>query len=201
MDTRSREDFSGFKIKVLINGGSASASEIVAGALKDTGIEVIGTNSYGKGSVQTLFPIDDQGHRNWADDIGSLRLTTKLFFPGNSGLSNYKSGIIPNMMVRFNDARDEAVSKPGGESALDSGSLVPVEKTRAGNVPDTLCSVKAEFAGALPAETLKTLPGELVTNFRMEDTQTGEWKSVKGIDAALACALRTPHVTISPYTP
>jgi carboxyl-terminal processing protease len=76
---------------VLINGGSASASEIVAGALKDTHRAVImGTRSFGKGSVQTILPITQSG--------GALRLTTALYYTP-SGRSIQGTGIEPNVVV------------------------------------------------------------------------------------------------------
>jgi carboxyl-terminal processing protease len=77
---------------VLINGGSASASEIVAGALKDTHRAVImGTRSFGKGSVQTILPIRQSG--------GAIRLTTALYYTP-SGRSIQGTGIEPDVVVR-----------------------------------------------------------------------------------------------------
>jgi carboxyl-terminal processing protease len=75
---------------VLVNGASASAAEIVAGALQDhQRAEVIGTRTFGKGSVQSIIPME--GH-------GALRLTTALYY-SPSGRSLQGQGIMPNIVV------------------------------------------------------------------------------------------------------
>ena len=80
----------GKPIVVLINGGSASASEIVAAALKDhrRGI-VVGTNSFGKGSVQTVLPLREQS---------AMRLTTARYY-SPSGRSIQNLGVTPDIIV------------------------------------------------------------------------------------------------------
>ena len=80
----------GIPLVVLINGGSASASEIVAGALQDHSRAVImGTDSFGKGSVQTVMPISEER---------AVKLTTALYFTPN-GRSIQAAGIAPDILV------------------------------------------------------------------------------------------------------
>ena len=80
----------GLPIVLLINGGSASASEIVAGALKDhKRAIVLGTRSFGKGSVQTVIPLDQHG---------AMRLTTSRYYTP-SGKSIQAEGITPDIVV------------------------------------------------------------------------------------------------------
>ena len=75
---------------ILINSGSASASEIVAGALKDHGRAIIlGTRSFGKGSVQSIIPIPGNG---------AIRLTTARYYTP-SGISIQAKGIEPDIIV------------------------------------------------------------------------------------------------------
>jgi carboxyl-terminal processing protease len=83
---------SGIKVVVLVDGGSASASEILSGALKDHGIaKVVGTKTFGKGSVQELVNFDDGS---------SLKVTiAKWYTPGGVNIS--ESGITPDVKVEF----------------------------------------------------------------------------------------------------
>ncbi len=90
-----------FPVVVLVNGGSASASEIVAGALQDhRRALVLGTQTFGKGSVQTIVPMSDGS---------GLRLTTARYYTPN-GTSIQAKGITPDIVVQFK-------TPPSGEQA------------------------------------------------------------------------------------
>ena len=92
---KNKDSIDGKPIVVLINGGSASASEIVAGALQDHKRAIIvGTQSFGKGSVQTIIPFQ----RSSADTISGIRLTTARYYTP-SGESIQGKGITPDIVV------------------------------------------------------------------------------------------------------
>ena len=126
------------QIVVLINGGSASASEIVAGALQDhKRATILGTRSFGKGSVQTIVPLGSQG---------ALRLTTARYFTP-SGTSIQAKGITPDIRIEQelpDELKGKAEIDRGGEASLrghlknegeseeqaGSSSYVPKEKDK-----------------------------------------------------------------------
>ncbi len=127
----------GKPVVILINGGSASASEIVAGALQDhKRATLIGTRSFGKGSVQTIIPLGNEG---------AIRLTTQRYFTP-SGRSIQAKGIDADIVIEESlppelqgkDVSTEGeanlkghIANPGGgEEGGGSSAYVPEDKTK-----------------------------------------------------------------------
>lgn len=127
----------GKPIVILINGGSASASEIVAGALQDQKRSTtIGTTSFGKGSVQTIIPLGSEG---------AMRLTTQRYFTP-SGRSIQAKGIVPDIVIEQplppellgknvstegEQGLNGHLANPGGGSeGGGSSAYVPEDKTK-----------------------------------------------------------------------
>jgi len=111
----SRDLLRGTPVVVLVNGGSASASEIVAGALQDMHRAVIlGTKSFGKGSVQTVLPVKESG--------GAIRLTTALYYTP-SGISINHRGIVPDIELE-RDPKPTGVLPPADAPLLQRDAEV-----------------------------------------------------------------------------
>ena len=105
-NARRGDDLAGVPVAVLINGASASAAEIVAGALQDRNRAlIVGTDSFGKGSVQTVIPL--QGGRD-----GALRLTTARYYTP-AGRSIQGAGITPDMEVAARRVDPERLQRLG----------------------------------------------------------------------------------------
>jgi len=106
MDATPGDLLDGAPLVVLVNGGTASASEIVAGALKDHGRALlVGRRTYGKGSVQTVMPLSHGG---------AVKLTTSRYFTP-SGASIHGKGIVPDVL-------EDGPGDPPAELGVPQGS-------------------------------------------------------------------------------
>lgn len=158
----------GAPVVILINGGSASGAEIVAGALQDHKRAVVmGTNSFGKGSVQTILPLDGKS---------ALKLTTALYYTP-AGRSIQAKGIHPDVQV---DEMVMPISKYNKNSSLYlkesdlRGHIRSIDDKDEADTDDALTSedsAKNELAGSLPSikkdyqlhEALNLLRGMAIT--------------------------------------
>ena len=127
---RAGDSADGKPIIVLVNGGSASASEIVAGALQDhKRATIVGTRSFGKGSVQTIIPLGGNG---------AIRLTTARYYtPSNRSIQ--AKGIDPDIVVEEELPEElkakAAAEKPRGEASL-RGHLANPDKAKDGDTAE-----------------------------------------------------------------
>src|SRR5437588_10301839 len=152
MDATPGDLIDGAPLVVLVNGGSASASEIVAGALKDHGRALlIGRRTYGKGSVQTVMPLNHGG---------AVKLTTSRYFTP-SGTSIHGKGIIPDLV-------EEGPGLAPAELLTARGS--PALADRDGDVRVALDALKTGHgfaqASTLPVAMRAFVPRRAVRSYR-----------------------------------
>jgi carboxyl-terminal processing protease len=156
-----------FPLVILINGGSASASEIVSGALQDAGRAlVVGTQSFGKGSVQTILPLEEGA---------ALRLTTALYYT-MSGRSIQAQGVTPQVVVqpkkedklaailpRKESDLPGAIKNPNSNGSNSSGgvkssAVTPPKASPGGNLNKEDSIPEKEDDKELPLKNLMTIP-------------------------------------------
>ena len=120
-DAKSGDITNGKPLIIIVNGGSASASEIVAGALQDNNRAIIiGTRTFGKGSVQTLYPLNKNNifFPN-SKNLGAIKLTTAEYYTP-SGRSIQAEGIIPDFIIeQKSDENNDPEKYKVGETQLN----------------------------------------------------------------------------------
>src|SRR3954454_4685195 len=145
---------SGLPVAVLINGGSASASEIVAGALQDHHRAILlGTKSFGKGSVQTIIPLG--GH-------GAMRLTTARYYTP-SGRSIQAKGIDPDVVVeaakienaKKADSAKQAAAKPEDKTAKPDDTSKSEDAAEEKSVDPSLIGTAEDYQLARAVDMLR----------------------------------------------
>ncbi len=149
-----------FPIVVLVNGGSASASEIVAGALQDhKRAVVLGMKTFGKGSVQTILPLDDSS---------ALRLTTARYFTP-AGRSIQATGIVPDIVLDNApaDGKPEPVRRPSVREENLPGHLNNPQ-------PNSTPATRADRSRAGKADTVLRLRQGMIRSTRTHNLN-GRW--------------------------
>jgi carboxyl-terminal processing protease len=168
-DAKDKDITGGLPVVVLINGGSASASEIVAGALQDQRRAVLlGTRSFGKGSVQTVIPLPGNG---------AMRLTTARYYTP-SGRSIQGLGIAPDVEVA--ESRD-GPSKFVPEREADLNHIL----TNQGGTADTVPAPRTDLPAV--AKDIPNKPPENWPTFDPAKTET-DFQLQQGLVLARAMA-------------
>jgi len=176
----------GLPVVVIINGGSASASEIVAGALQDHHRALLlGTRSFGKGSVQTVLPVQESG--------GAIRLTTALYYTP-SGRSIQAEGIKPDVVVEPAkiealpdlDTRHEADLKGALKntgSAPQSGIAAPAPATAPSQPASPQSSAAPADKKAAPT------PADAIANEMATFGTASDYQLVRAVDLVRGVAM------------
>ena len=150
---------------IIVNEGSASASEILAGALKDNDkAVVIGTNTFGKGSVQTIIPLSDNS---------AIRLTTQQYFSPN-GNKIHGVGIKPDIEIK------DPVASSFSVDLLEKGLITEFVTDYLKKNPEGIDAAKKEKNGAKVSESdIKVFFKKSFDEKLMEDLPNGLNRRVK----------------------